>query len=262
MRVVLDQEFTDDYGTFSEMPRLLPVHSGLKVSGTLSRGVKVSNVLLNWEPTPKAMSPHQLNKTHSYDWPTTTVEACWPAPYKTDARVETSTTSGDRQSFSVTMPALRNAQPGVYYVIVSAQKNGTPLIASVRTLSFGPRAINMIASKPHPTHTVVSNATPDIRTLFFHPNLASGTALPVSLPSSGPPDSRELFFTPQTAEETKPRERSLNSNDNIVDTTELYFDPHRLKLKPVNQSGGTAQNAASQKKSTKPDPRQLFFTPK
>lgn len=267
MRVVLDQEFTDDYGTFSEMPRTLPVTSGLKVAGTLARGVKISNVLLDWEPTPKSMSPQQLNKTHSYGWPTTTVEACWPAPYKTDARVETST-KADRQSFSVTMPSLKNAQPGVYYVIVSAQKNGSPLIASVRTLSLGPRAISMIASKPHPARTVVSNAPPDIRTLFFHPNLTSGKALPVSLPSSGPPDPSALFFTPQTAEESKPRQRSLNSHDNLVDTTELYFDPHRLKLTPVNQSAGTAQNAGAQKKpaakqsTSKPDARQLFFTPK
>lgn len=267
-RVVLDQEFTDDYGTFGAVPRVLPVRTGLKIDGSLARGVKISNILLDWEPTPRAMSPRQLNTTHSYDWPTTTLEACWPPGFRTDAPVQISTT-GDRQTFSVTMPPLKNAQPGVYYVIVWAKRNGVPFIASVRTLSLGTRAVSMIASKPHPVHTVVSNAPPDIRTLFFHPDMASGKALPVSLPSSGPPDPSRLFFSPQTAEESKPRERSENSNDNLVDTTELYFDPHRLKLKPQDRSSSApGQDAAGQKKASpkpstnKPDPRQLFYTPK
>ena len=254
-RVLLDQEFTDDYGVFGEVPKTLPVRSGFSVSGTLAPGIKVENVLLEWEPTPRAMSPRQLNKTHSYDWPTSTLEACWPVPYITDAPIQTSM-SGKRQFFSVRMPALKNALPGVYYVIVWAKKNSEPFVASVRTLSLGPRA-TLIARSQHPTAAAVSNAPPDMQALFFHPEQASSHALPVSLPSSGPPDSSELFFTPEMAVDSQAKPASSNSNDNLVDTTELYFDPHRLKLKTAKPSA-----APTKPKSGKPDTRELFYTPK
>lgn len=270
-RVTMDQEFTDDYGNFARLPRTLPSKQPIVVEGTLEPGVKVYNILLDWEPTPRAMTPKQLNTTHSYGWPETTLASFAPAGYASPVPIVVSNTPKG-QHFSLSIPALRHPAPGVYYVIVWAMKSGTKdaFVASVQTLSYGPRAslpATMLASKK-PTVEPAQTKN-DIRNLFFHPELVGSKVVPATAGGggsgpSGPPDPSALFFKLDGS-----RSSDATSNGKAAksapqtDLRELFFTPQKQPAPPANSA--SSSSSSSSKKSTsnpgKPDPRELFYHP-
>ncbi|HEY9775359.1 MAG TPA: CAP domain-containing protein [Planktothrix sp.] len=269
-RVTLDEEFTDNYGRFP--PITSSLQKGLEVSGSLDPHVSIDNVLLEYEPTPHAMLPAQLNKTHSYDWPTTTLSQAWTPGFHTDAPLKV-IKAGGRQKFDTTLPAMAYAQPGIYYVVIWAHKDSLPddkFVASVRTISRGPRASMPILPKVSPAivlatqpkdqtspssqqqqHATATGA-PDMKTLFFHPELLGSKSVPATVDRAGPPELSKLFFQPAAAAETLPV-KLPTPRKHGADASDLFFDP-------TGANAGKGQAPVSDKKP-KADVRDLFFHP-
>ena len=229
-RVTLDQEFLNEYGTYDPLPAKLNPTQPLFVSGTLKPGYQLSNILLEWEPTPQAMTPSQLNSTSSYGWPEKTVVTCAPRQFLSDAPVDI-TPRGNSESFMTQIPPLSRASNGIYYVVIWAKNKNKPedqFVASVRTLSLGPRATLLAMAHPKSkapikgtttgaaTTTSTSTTTPskpsgppDLSQLYFHPELGGAKVIPATAGRGGlRPDMSRFFFKPapppDTDSDTKP----------------------------------------------------------
>jgi len=249
-RVTLDQEFLNEYGTYDPLPAKLNPNQPLFVSGTLKPGYQLSNILLEWEPTPAPMTPSQLNSTSSYGWPEKTVLTCAPRQFISNAPVDI-TPRGNSEFFMTQIPPLSRASNGIYYVVIWAKNKNKPddqFVASVRTLSLGPRATLLAMARPKSkppvkgtttgatsttsTSTSTSTATPskpsgppDLSQLYFHPELNGAKVIPATAGQGGlRPDMSRFFFKPApppgTDSDTKPAKPG-----SPPDRSSLFFQP-------------------------------------
>jgi len=252
-RVTLDQEFLNDYGTFDDLPLKLNPTKPICVGGTLKNGYQLSSIDLEWEPTPQPMTPAQLNTTSSYGWPENTVMTCWPPPYVSPVPVQV-TPFGESETFNVAIPPLSRPSPGVYYVIIwarSKKNKDDQFVASVRTLSLGPRATLLAMAHPKPKFdsakenakesakegepkggkpkASMPSSLPDMTKLYFHPELAGSRVIPATAGEGGlRPDLSKFFAKPTLppgVESPEKQESDHPDHPDHPDNRKLFFHP-------------------------------------
>jgi hypothetical protein len=133
-RMTCVQDFLDDYGEFSAIPKTAVPGEQFILQGKLNEGLKLVNIDVLYEELPKPMTVEQLNHTSAWGPPNDRIVTFFPPPYKSPATVSVSEV-GNNSEFAVTI-STKNWAPGLYYLVVWITKNdpNDAFIASLRTL--------------------------------------------------------------------------------------------------------------------------------
>jgi uncharacterized protein YkwD len=128
--VCMSQEFVDDYGSYSSIPKKAKAGDVLSVKGEVSAPATFGGVGISRAPAAKPRSPEDLLKTGGYEMPSPFV-AYFPKGFKTPKPVEV---NGNK--FSIDIPLSDLPGSGIYSVQVFARmpNGGKSLIPiSMRT---------------------------------------------------------------------------------------------------------------------------------
>jgi len=133
-RVCLAQEFINEYGQYSRLPKTIVLGKPFEVSGCLFPGVKLYSVLVDWEPAPKPMSREELRATYSCGYGDYVMANIY-IENQPDLKLST---KGGRQHFSVQITPTKDWKPGLYHVEILAMLPNAkaPIIVSTRTVSL------------------------------------------------------------------------------------------------------------------------------
>jgi len=131
MRFANTQEFTDNYGLYTNLPGDLS--KPFYVGGLLADGWAVQCISILWEPAPQAITPEVIEKMESYKHPTKSLNDYFAVAWAKEP-IEIRTVNGQQQ-FRVLITPQKNWKPGLYYVDVRAQRKGEkPVLISRRTI--------------------------------------------------------------------------------------------------------------------------------
>ncbi|HEY9719925.1 MAG TPA: CAP domain-containing protein [Trichormus sp.] len=133
-RVCLAQEFVNEYGQYSRLPKMIVRGKPFHVSGFLFPTVKLFSVIIDWEPPPKPMCKADLQSTYSYGPHGETLMADISVLNEPESlRIST---KGGRQQFSVQITPTKDWRPGLYHVEITAMLPGgkQPVAVSTRTV--------------------------------------------------------------------------------------------------------------------------------
>ncbi|HSO37320.1 MAG TPA: CAP domain-containing protein [Labilithrix sp.] len=112
------QELTDDYGTYTPIPKRAKVGTLLHVEGTLAPGVRPSGVGVARIPRPAPIAVSELNKRRSYPVPKP-FQMYWGPGFVTPVPVAI-----DGTKLAVDVPLSDAGQPGLYEISVWAKLPG------------------------------------------------------------------------------------------------------------------------------------------
>lgn len=126
----MSQEFTDDYGSYADLPAKAKLGQVVRVAGKIASPAAIAGVGVARIALPSAMTAEQLNKTHSYPVPQPYV-TYFPSGYVTPIPVKV---SGDE--FSIEVPLSDGGKPGLYEVSVWGEVPETKdlVMLSLRTV--------------------------------------------------------------------------------------------------------------------------------
>jgi uncharacterized protein YkwD len=126
----LDQEFLDEYGTYSKLPNKIVRDKSFVVSGSLYPGVTLYSISIRWEAEPRPMTRQELWMCpHHYAEAETIVADHFP---ENNGPIKIWEQNG-RQQFSTRLVPSHNWKPGLYYIQIWAAKNGEVILVSNRT---------------------------------------------------------------------------------------------------------------------------------
>jgi hypothetical protein len=126
----LAQEFVDDWGDYSELPREAPRAVRLQISGEIREPLRFGGVGLGRIDLPRPRKPKELNETSVYRIPSPET-LYFPAGFKTPKPVQV-----DGQKFSIDTDLGKKPQAGRYGVSVWAKegKSNELFMVSLRTI--------------------------------------------------------------------------------------------------------------------------------
>ncbi|MBX9772232.1 MAG: CAP domain-containing protein [Candidatus Obscuribacterales bacterium] len=136
-RLALTQEFVDNYGSFSPLPKSIKAGDKFVVAGKLAPGINIYSMDVRWEKLPTPMTLAQLKETYSYAAPEDRIATYWPERGHRSGINIAQTESGMEFSNNVYAdPALW--KPGLYYVFVWGLRPGDqrPFVVSRRTVEL------------------------------------------------------------------------------------------------------------------------------
>lgn len=124
------QEFTDQYGSYSGLPKKAKLGQRIHVSGTVKQPAKIAGVGVARVPFGKPLSARQILARSTYPVPAPYV-TYFPKGFVTPIPVQV---SGNR--FSIDIPLRHPAGPGLYEVSVWGEVPGTKdlVMISLRTV--------------------------------------------------------------------------------------------------------------------------------
>ena len=135
-RLACTQEFVDQYGTYAPLPAEVNPGDGFDLQGKLAKGLSVQSVLVRYDDLPKPMTVDQLNQTGGYTVPQDTIANYFLGD---DAAPVTTSNAPDGQQFAAHIATPASWKPGLYYIDVWANKDGSkdPMLVSQRTMLIG-----------------------------------------------------------------------------------------------------------------------------
>lgn len=117
-RLSLAQEFVDEYGQYSEIPKQLARGLPFQVTGILFPGVNLTSVSVCWEPAPKTMTTEEVRSApRDYSIPLVPTASFTPAAKSPGLKLWTSV---KQQHFTVSITPAETWQSGLYYVQIWA----------------------------------------------------------------------------------------------------------------------------------------------
>ncbi len=129
----LTQEFTENKGTFEEIPVSFD-GKPIRIKGRLLPGYSFDYLTIEYDPLPTPKTPAELDKIPSYDMPAKTIQTAWPPAFESEFPVDLQKNDGCDE-FSVTITPDPKWENGIYYAVVWVKdKSGKQLPVSCRTI--------------------------------------------------------------------------------------------------------------------------------
>jgi uncharacterized protein YkwD len=125
------QEFTDDYGSYTALPKHVKVGTVVHVEGTLANGARPSGVGIARIVKPSPIAPSELNKRRSYPVPKP-FQMYWGPGFVTPVPVRI-----EGGKLTIDVPLSDHGQPGLYEVSVWAKLGASDehTMVSLRTIA-------------------------------------------------------------------------------------------------------------------------------
>lgn len=136
-RLALTQEFVDNYGSFSTLPKRIKAGDSFTVSGKLEPGLNVYSMDVRWEKLPTPMTLAQLKETYSYAAPEERIATYWPEHgHRSGINIVQAESGVEFSNHIYVDPS--SWRPGLYYVFVWGLRPGEqrPFVVSRRTVEL------------------------------------------------------------------------------------------------------------------------------
>lgn len=132
-RLILAQEFLNEYGKYSALPKNISFEHPFAIAGTLSKGVKLYSISIYWEEAPRPMTSEELGwSPRACPPPYNAIQSFYVADKPPILRVWT---KDEHDCFSVSTKPNTSWKAGLYFVEICAQltKSSAPVRVSLRT---------------------------------------------------------------------------------------------------------------------------------